>query len=268
MHTVNAAGLALAAALATAAAPAAPIFVANGNFEDDYNGGAVPAGGFPTGPAPNGWTIHDPNAVVGVDSFVGVLNPGGTAFFPGGTPEGSNAALLYSDGAGAGALYGISQVLGATLQAGTAYTLDVEVGNIASGTGLGAFAGFGFYDLDGFPGYAVQLLAGGTLLAEDVNGVSPAEGQFETASVQFTPDGSHAALLGQALEVRLINLHGAGAPGARGVEVDFDDVRLDGSAVAATAPGTTLLAGLGLAALGFTGRRRARAPAGGASRSD
>ncbi|MGE0387742.1 MAG: VPLPA-CTERM sorting domain-containing protein [Gammaproteobacteria bacterium] len=255
-HALSAAFLSLLSCTATAA----PVAIINAGFEDPYNGGDVPVGNFPVGPAPNGWTIHDPDGIVGPQVFVGVLNPGTSAdypagaevFFPGGAAEGDNAALLFADGRDARPAYGIEQTLDAALAPNTRYSLRVAVGNIASGTGLGASAGFGYANLDGFPGYQVQLRAGDTLLAMDDSSLLPGEGLFAESEVSFTTGALHAAL-GQALTIRLISLNGAGGPIARGIEVDFDDVRLDATAV-------PLPAGIGLlaAGLGMLGLRRRR----------
>jgi hypothetical protein len=130
----------------------------------------------------------------------GVWNPGlpGTAFpgYGGNSPEGQNIAYVNKSG--------IKQVLTKTLTADTTYTLTVKVGNT-----------------DGFPwtGYKVQLLSGETVLAEDDNTVAIATGTFGTSTVTYTYDSGDSALLGQALQIRLLCL------GANG-EADFDDVQL------------------------------------------
>jgi hypothetical protein len=83
------------------------------------------------------------------------------------------------------------------------------VGNIASGTGLAPFDVFGFFDLDGFPGYRVELLAGDTVGAADDNLLfgSILEGEFRTSTVDVQIGATHVAL-GQPLG--LVNL---GLPG-------------------------------------------------------
>lgn len=250
---------AAAALFAAAELCAAPILIVNAGFEDDYQGSDVSPGTFPTGPAPNGWSIWDPSNVVGSGSFVGVLNPGtlaanGTTFFPDGAAEGDNALLLYSNGDSGGAEYGVEQVLSTDLAANVLYTLSVAVGNIASGTGLPPFDGLGFYNLDGFPGYRIELLAGGVVLAADDNGLTGiSEGAFLTSTLQFSTTVGHAQV-GSPLSIRLVNLHDSDVAGVRGLEVDFDDVRLDASPVPAPAP-LWLIGGLGLAM--FASRRRA-----------
>jgi hypothetical protein len=228
-------------------AAAAPVTVANPGFEELYlgsnlppvYGGDVPTGAFPTGPPPASWTAYYESGSPMGGEFLGVLNPGTSAdymgtgampCFPGGAPEGDNVALLFTSGAAGGDEYGITQVLAATLEADTTYTLTVEVGNIQSCEGL-VSPYTSFFDLDGFPSYRVQLLAGGVVLAEDSGAFHPGEGLFETAIVQLTTGSSVAP--GQALEIRLINRNEPDVPGVDGLEVDFDHVRLDASTSAA-----------------------------------
>ena len=233
---------ALALVASSGAAFAEPVAVANAGFEALYlgsnlppeYGGDVPTGTFPVGPAPAGWTSYYALGAPAGGEFIGVLNPGtaadyapNPAYFPAGAPEGDNVVLLYMDGDAGGQEYGVEQTLGANLEADRVYTLSAWVGNIASGTALlPPYSTFGFFDLDGFPGYRLQLLAGGVVVAEDTTSVSPAEGIFEPAMVQLTTDASHAQL-GQPLGIRLVTRNLPEVPGVSGIEVDFDDVRLD-----------------------------------------
>ena len=73
----------------------------------------------------------------------------------------------------------------------------------------------------GFPGYRVDILAGGEVLASDVNTLAITEGTFATSTVTFNSTADHPQI-GQNLEIHLVNL--ANGPG---LEVDFDNVRLD-----------------------------------------
>jgi hypothetical protein len=178
------------------------------------------------------------------DGYIGSWNVT-TAEFPGEAPEGENVGWAE----GEGMLGGFAQVLtdpDATLKAGWTYTLTVEVGYALS--------------TDPFGGYKVQLLAGGTphtpgtgadytgpvtggtLLAEDNNLLTIAQGTFETSTVTYTYDPAHSGLLGEPLQIRLIAY-------AASDEVEFDDVRLDGIPEPAT------LALLGLGALMLKRRR-------------
>lgn len=248
----------------------ASVTIVNPGFEDGYFGGnlppqyngVVPANAFPVGPAPNGWVRYDElGTAFPTGGSVGVLNPGMEADnpmftnFPAGAPEGNNVALVYYNGDQGGGAFGIFQQSNETLAASTVYTLTVEVGDIASGQSIiEPFAGFGYFDLRGFPGYRVQLLAGDTVIAEDNNTLTPADGLddglFTTSTVQYT-SGAAPAELGQALGIRLINLNNPDISGVSGLEVDFDDVRLDASAVVPLPMSAWLLASA-LAVLWFT----------------
>ena len=219
---------------------AAPLTVVNPGFEDLHFGnlpgiynGDVPPTAFPTGSAPTGWASF---GTVGGGASIGVLNPGILAseplatFFPAGAPEGDNVALTFFNAFQGGPEFGIQQTLADTLQPRTTYTLTVEVGNIASGTSAEPilYAGFGFFDLRGFPGYRIDLLAGGNVIASDNSTLLPSEGEFLTSTVQV--DIGDNVVPGQALSIRLVNLNVQDVnEGAVDLEVDFDDVQLDAS---------------------------------------
>jgi hapalindole H/12-epi-hapalindole U/12-epi-fischerindole U/hapalindole U synthase len=202
---------------------AEPVPILNAGFEADF----AQDGSFPVGPVTS-WPAYDPfNLLPLAGNFTGVINPTGTdCFNQNDAPEGRNAAILFLTGSiGAGPI-GLSQVLGAALEVNTTYTLTVEVGNIASCAGLPPFDQF--FDLDGFPGYAVQLVANDVVVAEDFNtlaGLIP-EGEFATSTVELIVGDEHLQE-GGILEIRLINLNEEDTPENPGIEVDFDDVRLD-----------------------------------------
>jgi hypothetical protein len=237
-------GAACAWLVATSAA-ADPVAVANPGFEALYfgsnlppeYGGDVPTGAFPAGPPPSSWSAYYASGAQS-GMYIGVLNPGTTAdhapaqpCFPDGAPEGDNVVLLYMDGDDGGGEYGVTQELAATLAANTTYTLRAEVGNIQSCAGL-VTPFLGYYVLDGFPSYRVQLLAGGVVIAEDAGALTATlgEGEWGTATVQLTTGSAHAQL-GLPLAVRLVNRNLPDVPGVTGLEVDFDDVRLDATPV-------------------------------------
>jgi hypothetical protein len=109
---------------------------------------------------------------------------------------------------------GLAQVLAETLEDDKEYTLTVEVGN-----------SWTYY----WPGYSVQLLAGGTVIAEDYNTVWPNYYKWETSTVKYTYDVGDSGLVGQPLEIRLLNL-GINTDGTaldNYFEVEFDDVKLN-----------------------------------------
>lgn len=264
--TVRAAGLSLLLAGSAPCALAAPISVVNHSFEDTT--GLTEFNEFFFGANP-GWSAYDPSLITGngegsTGLFYGTLNPAtGSPWFGGDTaPDGDNVAIMFGFGtaatAGAGE-YGIEQTLGATLTAGMNYTLEVEVGNIAAGraeSAAGVVGAGAFFPLDGFPGYRVELLANGVVIATEDSLVID-EGEFLTSTISFSADAGHAEL-GGALGIRLVNLNEipAGSPVPPGVpydlEVDFDNVRL--SAAPVPAPATFALLALGLVAVAV--RRR------------
>ncbi len=215
---------------------AAPVAVVNQGFEDIT--GENQTNEFTFGTL-NGWDLYDPGTNTsqgdGPTYFIGTLtpfepdpvgNPGVYTYFPAGATEGERVGIAFNFRVSAGqGEYGLSQELDATLLANTTYTLEVEIGNIDSGTGLSG----SHFTLAGFPGYRVELLAGGVMLEQDDNtlaGTIP-DGEFATSVVSFTTGAAHDQL-GQNLGILLVNLNQEDAifP-ASALEVDFDDVRLD-----------------------------------------
>jgi Ca2+-binding RTX toxin-like protein len=184
-------------------------------------------GGFTFGSVP-GWEIYDPNNLVpdsptNETSNISVFNPD-VSYYPGEAPEGENVGDVYLIQDPFSGFAGLSQTVDAVLSPNTQYTLQVDVGNAA-----GVFEGL---DLTGFPGYRVELLAGGEVLAADNNTLSIAEGTFGTLTVTYNSTAD-ASLLGEPLEIRLINpLQGPG------LEVSFDNVRLTATTILDTSPRT------------------------------
>lgn len=133
-----------------------------------------------------GWTV------VGV---AGTWRPTASSY-PGGVPDGSNVAYANSSSDAT-----VSQVLAATLEPNTSYLLEVDVGNRMGKP---------------FPGYKVQLWAGGVLLAEDDDELSPPNGTFATSTVAAHIGSQHPAL-GENLEIVLVS---------KGSQTNFDDVIL------------------------------------------
>lgn len=253
----------LLGALFAGTALAAPITVINPGFEDISGEGVQNE--FTFG-ALNGWDLYDPDGVAGTgtggDYFIGTLtpqpdpgSPGDFINFPGGALEGSRVGIAFAfvgnDVANGGGEYGFEQTLAANLAANTRYELSVGIGNIASGNSLAA----GFFNLDGFPGYRIDLLAGGTVIASDNNTLAGSipEGEFRLTTVTFTSGASHAQL-GEALGIRLVNLNvlDPAFPGAD-LEVDFDNVQL--SAVVVPLPAMAPLMALLIAGVVMVRRR-------------
>lgn len=259
----NLTGIACAAFAVALPGVAAPVAVVNAGFEDIS--GESPSNEFTFGPL-NGWGLYDPGAVTsggdGPSYFIGTLtpfepdpvgDPGVYEFFPDGAAEGNRVGIAFNySNTGGGGEYGLEQTLVETLQPDTTYQLTVEIGNIASGNSSNG----NFFPLDGFPGYRVELLAGGVVIAQDNNslGGSITDGEFATSTIDLVTDDTHAQL-GQTLGIRLINLNviDASFPGSD-LEVDFDDVVL--TATPLPEPGALLT----FAAVGGAGllRRRSR----------
>jgi hypothetical protein len=191
----------------TASAPAGSIFVENHSFEALE----LPDGAWQRG-APEGWTT--------LEGRFGVFNPP-VETFPFGVPDGVNTT--YSNNGT------LSQVLDAVLEPNTLYSLEVELGNRTDTP---------------FPGYLVQLLAAGSLLAEDTGSLAPPSATFATSEVTYTATIADAHL-GGALEIRLVSF---------GIQTNFDDVRVTATVI--PAPG--MLALLGVAGLAGCSRRRRR----------
>jgi hypothetical protein len=206
--------------LLTPCVHAALVEVVNPSFESP----SILAGTFQTAAPATGWSNY-----AYIDVFagrdVGVLNPSTTVLYADPVPHGANVAVVFLL-TGGPTESGIQQTLSAPLVANMQYTLNVHVGNIAPDGGPFNFAGF--------PGYRVALMAGGQEIAFDNNTLAPGEGRFLESTVQFTTGAAHA-FLGQPLGIRLVSLDGPS-----GIEVNFDNVRLD--AVAVPEPSTWGLA--------------------------
>jgi len=235
---------------------AASVAIVNAGFEDIS--GESPVNEFTFGSF-NGWSLYDPGNITsngdGPTYWIGTLQPtivastGNTTtpqFFPGGAPEGSRVGIAFNFfGSGGGGEYGLQQTLTHTLQANSTYTLSAQIGNIASGRDVAQ----NDYNLNGFPGYRVDLMAGSTVLAtsQTIDPGAIAEGTFATAQWQYTTGGSDAEL-GQVLTIRLVNLNviDSSDPLAD-LEVDFDNITLD--VVPVPEPSSGVLLVLGVTAL-------------------
>jgi hypothetical protein len=207
-------------------AHAEPVSIVNPSFEVDPNN----FNEFFFGD-PSGWESVDVgNVLDGGNDVQGTLTVA-SPFFTAGAPDGDNVAILFIGQDVGTTEVGLRQVLTESLAANTEYTLSVEVGNIASGEASNGT----FFDLQGFPGYRIELLAGGVVLAEVSEGTDApiAEGEFELREVKLTT-GSAPLQLGQPLEIRLYNSNivDPAFPEAD-LEVDFDNVRLDAVALPA-----------------------------------
>ncbi|HEY9852810.1 MAG TPA: PEP-CTERM sorting domain-containing protein [Leptolyngbyaceae cyanobacterium] len=225
---VTSTALSVAIAVDVPTASAASLFIANHGFEETI----LEEGGYTYREPIPGWQIYDPNNLfANGNSNYSVFNAV-EASYPGGiVAEGNNVGAIFLANEVGSGVAGFSQILGDVLTAGKAYTLKVNIGDPFPDE----------YTGEGFPGYAVQLLAGGQVIAEDFNTQSFNPGTFITSTVSYTASANDN-YLGQALEIRLLNvLTGTGK------EVNFDNVRLDATSV----PEPTSIFGLlGLGAFG------------------
>ncbi|WP_372369063.1 hypothetical protein [Candidatus Uabimicrobium sp. HlEnr_7] len=178
---------------------AEPITVLNAGFENNVLGD----GAFVT--FADDWILSN---IEGGDGLAGSFNPNSSQL-TNEALEGNN--IGFSNG------QDFSQVLSDVLIANTAYTLTVGVGDRAD---------------TAFPGYRIQFLAGGTVLAEDNNTQASVNDGFITSTVEFIALVGDANL-GEALEIRLIN------PG--GAQLNFDNVQLNATAIAVPEPSIYVL---------------------------
>lgn len=216
MKTVRFTGGAAAAVFAASLllgghASAGVIEIANGGFEmDDFGDG--------------GWDLVA--TAWSRTSGTGTWNPT-SDFYPGEAPEGENVGFARPGEA-------LWQVLsGVTLTENTMYTLEVEVGRRITTP---------------YPGYSIQLLAGDTVLAEDLNSLDLTAGEFSTSTITFEA-GAIEALVGETLSIRLAALEGTPVG-----QVNFDNVQLT---AISTIPAPATLAVFGLAGLSRRRRRSA-----------
>lgn len=220
---------------------AAVVSVQNAGFEDTT--GQTTFNEFTFGVSA-GWNVYDPsNITTDPNVYIGTLQPNGTEFFPVLAPEGNRVAILFNSAQKGAGEYGISQTLSTSIVADTQYTLTVRVGNITSGTAVNNV----FYDLSNFPGYRIDLLVGGSVIASDNNTLSIAEGAWGTSTVTFTTGSSVAP--DQFLGIRLVSLNAT--TGTPDNEVDFDDVQLTAVAI----PEPSALIFLSCSMMAFLARR-------------
>ncbi len=219
---------------------AASIAITNYDFETDgavdnfasnsWNGGVK---------IPTGWQAV-PGAAPGGD-FYGYYNPindaggyiSGVSGTPGVTGTMAGPNVFYFGSAVNG--QGIQQILSATFELNTDYTLTV-----ARGTRNSIFNN----------SLRMMLFAGTTLLTSRDVAPEPdgSRGTFLDYSTTYTYNAENSSLVGQALMIRFLEIDNPGNPRA---EVDIDNVRLN----AVPEPSSGMLLVAGLAALAVMRRR-------------
>jgi len=209
----------------------ADMFNASSNFSltisnHSFEFPVIPSNSFNVASAPPGWVSY--GSINNNNRSVGVLDPAGSTLYAGPVPHGENVGVIFlMDNPGNQTFFanieaGLRQTLAATLQPRRRYTLRVEVGNIANDVN----APFAFA---GFPNYRIDLLAGTNVLASDNNSLIPGEGRFLTSTVAVNIAASNP-FAGQSVGIRLVNLNSA-----PGIEVNWDNVRLESSPIPQTA---------------------------------
>ena len=106
--------------LAATPGSAAPLTIVNAGFED--TSGQTVFNEFTFG-TPTGWTLHDPDTIVGAGFFPGTLQPNGVEFFNATAPEGDRVAILFNNQGRDTGEYGFQQILTDTVQANTRHEL-------------------------------------------------------------------------------------------------------------------------------------------------
>ena len=196
----------------------------NPSFEDIS--GESQSNEFTFGPL-NGWDLYDPGNITdggdGPTYYIGTLTPNPPTNFINGATDGQRVGIAFNFfGSGGQGEYGFRKILTETLAPDTDYMLSVDIGNIASGTAQSGQ----FFNLDGFPGYRIDVLADGVLIGQDNNSLAGTipEGEFVTSFLEFNTGET----LANEYEIRLVNLNIVDPlfPNAD-LEVDFDNVVLD-----------------------------------------
>ncbi|MEM6794967.1 MAG: Ig-like domain-containing protein, partial [Acidobacteriota bacterium] len=160
-----------------------------------------------------GWTFSG-----SAGTFRGVFNPPSGSYPEAagqGTPlgaDGAQAAFLFNN-AGPAAAVSARQDLGESLVAGRDYTLTVAIGRFNTEQP---------YPFSLFGGYRIELLAGDTVLAADVDTVDPPSEAFADAVLSVEASSVPPSLVGRPLAIRLL----LGSSAAQR-STHFDRVRLE-----------------------------------------
>jgi hypothetical protein len=229
--------------LAPPIASAAPIFVDNPSFESPSTNdiGVLPSPWVPiANPDPN---VYNPFQYLDNNAWYQGANsstdPGnGGVGYPG--MDGRNLSYVFQRAAGTG----IEQALSAVLAPDTAYTLTVAFGR-RNGSDFAAPT----------LGSLIELLAGNVVIASSQNDTGPLPGQFVEQVALLPNSNAFAALYGESLTIRLTTTQ---AFTTQYQATDWDNVRLDATAVGVPEPSSILVFGLSLMSVAAIRSRRSR----------
>lgn len=218
-----------------------PIAVGNPSFEQTPLGDGVTH--------PNPAAIPDWTFTGTTNTFVGIFNPPAASYPEAagqGTPigaDGAQAAYLFNDG-GPAEMVSASQTLGENVVAGRDYTLTVAIGRFDPAQP---------YSPSTYGGYRIELLAGATVIASDVDSITPPEREFADATAIALSTSIPPALIGQPLSIRL-DISATAADRS----THFDHVRVTWSQAAPVPALGTFALGVLACALVFVGLRAGR----------
>ena len=134
----------------------------------------------------------------------------------------------------------VAQILNEPFDPTKSYTLTAQVGRVPNSEAAGGSTNYPGQPDAWLGGYALQIavggvnedgaryadrVVGGTVIAQDANGVTPAENGFATASVTYIPNPADAALAGMPIQIRLCALEDPADHSTTSWAV-FDDVSL------------------------------------------
>ena len=175
-------------------------------------------------PAPFGWDLVRPDGPVNYspsNSAVILDTSIGDFYLPG--EAGTQVGGIFLTNSPDQLRVGLRQRVGHRIQPGRTYELSVDVGDPMTD-----FVNFdSVYNLGGFPGYDIELHAGGELLATTASDtLGGPEGTMSTITLTYDSNNAPPAAVGERLEIYLLNRNNtAGVTGLHG-EVNFDNVTL------------------------------------------